>query len=125
MKKNKKQKNMKKNNIKKLLMKKKVMMKNLVQKKELNIQKKNLKKIKKYDDYSFELFKFVSYVYQGDLHCYIENGFLSYIDIEKIYTSFGGIFDENFIEWLEYYKEKFNYNNHYRPKDSLYELIMR
>ena len=100
-------------NMKKKKVKKEVKKKYL--KNYLNNSKENLKKIQKYYDYSFELFKFVSYIYQGDLHSYIERGYLSGIDLEKVYGSFGCIFDEDFIEWLEYYKDKFNYNNFCRP----------
>ena len=81
--------------------------------------------MKKYYNYSFELFKFVSFIYQGYLHSYVKSGpFKNFYDDDKIQNSFEGIFGGDFIEWLEYYKEKFNYNGFFRPKDSLYDLIL-
>ena len=87
--------------------------------------KEYIKKLKHIMIIHLNFCKFVSYIYQNNLHYYVENGpFKTFYDDHKIEDSFEGIFGGDFIEWLDYYKDKFNYDGFIKPKDRIRDLIM-
>ena len=84
--------------------------------------KEILENMKRYYKYSFELFKFVSSLYQSYFESYVERGpFKYFYDDHKIERSLEGIFGGDFEEWLKYYKKKYGNDNSH---DSLCNLIM-
>ena len=64
-------------------------------------------------------------MYQCHLHSYVDYGPFKYFhDDDKLLRLIESVFKEDFLEWLAYYKDKFNYNGFIEPKDRIRDLIM-